>query len=257
MIFRRVEQYAEMMKRGDWLPTDQGIGINTKGQAINGQHRLNAIIKADKPITMLVVRGLMDRALLVTDQGAKRTAHDQIKLREGFEVQPIHIAVAKSMITSVGGIGDKARGKITTDIQLLDRFYVRHRTAIEFAVRNFWTGHNTVKGVTIAPVFAPVARAYYTQDRELLQRFTQVVSTGFSESADESAAIVLRNYLIAGRDKGLSARSYGDRYHIYKKTEVALKAFLKGERIQRLGHHVLEAELFLLPEEKGRENGSK
>ncbi len=252
LVFRKIEQYAEMMKRGDWLMSGQGIVFDERGRLLDGQHRLHAIIRVDQPVTILVVRNVRDIAQLVMDQGARRTPHDQIKLREGFDVQPVHVAVAKSMIRSVGGEGVKAREITLTDIQLLDRYYFKHRKAIEFAVGTYWRGAKTIKGVTIAPVFAPVARAYYTNDQEILRRFIDVVVTGMAESKDEGAAVVLRNYLIAARDAGkaLSARAGKDRYTIYKKSEVALRAFIAGETIQRLGQMTTEHELFPMPGEK-------
>jgi hypothetical protein len=152
------------------------------------------------------------------------------------------------MWLGVGGAGLKERERLVTDLQLLDRYLSKHWKAIKFAVGNY-TGRAKVKGVTIAPVFAPIARAYYTQEEDLLQRFRAVVVTGESESSKELAAVVLRNYLIAGRDRGLSSRAGVDRYTIYKKTEVALKAFIEGRHIERLGQMTTEVELFPLPKE--------
>lgn len=245
----RVEQFAAMMKRGDWLVTGQGIIFNEKGELIDGQHRLMAIVLAGVPVHLLVVRDVIHRAQLVMDQGTRRTPHDQIKLREGIEVLPIHVAVAKQMIASVGGAGSKTRDLRMTDIQLLDRFYMHHHKAIEFAVSTYW-GKSSVRGITIAPVFAPVARAFYNHPQHVLRRFVDVVVTGESVAEDELPAVALRNYLIAGRDRGLSSMGYKDRRSTYCKTEVALKAFIKGTKIQRLYQMTTEVELFPLPEEK-------
>lgn len=247
---RWVDRCADMISRGDWLPTDQGIGFNKKGQLINGQHRLTAIVKADKSAILLVVRGLDDRAQLVEDQGRRRTPHEQIHLQHGFNCQPLHIATAKAMLMSVGGVGEQARRAVASDMQLLDRYYVRHRESIEFTIGDFWK-KKVLKGVTIAPVYAPVARAFYSQPQDRLRRFLEVVIDGMSEDMEEFPAIVLRNYLIDGREKALSSRKGKDRYLIYKKTEIALAAFLEKRKIQRLGNAILEQELFPIPGEKG------
>lgn len=45
----------------------------------------------------------------------------------------------------------------------------------------------------------------------------------------------------------ISARKGKDRFAIYKKAEIALKAFLDGESIQRLGTMQLDTELFAIP----------
>lgn len=243
----RVQRYAAMMKRGDWMVSNDAITFDEFGNLSNGQHRLAAIVQSGISPTLLVVRGAPNRSQLVMDMGYKRTPHDQIALRQGWDVLPIHTAILKSMLTSVGGIGERQRKEAITDIQLLDRLYNFHHKTIELVVGALWHGRYVTKGVTIAPVMAPLARAIYTQDKDKVLRFGEVVMTGQADRPGESPAVVLRNYLLAGRDRALSARSGKDRYHIYKKTEIALNAYLKGESIERLGQRVLDVELYPMP----------
>lgn len=243
---RRVGLYAAAMKRGDWMLTNQGIAIDEFGALIDGQHRLRAVVESQTPVELLVIHAAPNRSQLVLDQGLKRQPHDQVGLREGWEVTPLHMAVAKSMVGSVGGAGETERRMMVADIQLMDRFYVRHHKAVEFAVAQF-AARQKVKGVTIAPVLAPVARAHYTQDANRLLRFCEVVATGMADRKGDAPAVVLRNWLLAGREKALSSRSGKDRYAIYKKTEIALNAFLDGQSIQKLGQMQLDAELYTIP----------
>lgn len=245
---RRVGLYAAAMKRGDWMVTNQGIAIDEFGALIDGQHRLRAIIEAQMSVELLVIRAAPNKSQLVLDQGAKRLPHDQVGLREGWEVTPFHMAVAKSMVTSVGGTGEMERRSIVADIQLMDRFYVRHHKAVEFAVAQF-ASRQKVKGVTIAPVLGPVARAHYSVDVNKLTRFCEVVATGMADRKGDGPAVVLRNWLLAGRDKALSSRSGKDRYAIYKKTEIALDAFLSNKSIQRIGQMSIDAEQYAIPGE--------
>lgn len=243
---RRVRLYAAMMKRGDWMLTNQGIAIDEFGQLIDGQHRLRAVVEADTPIDLLVIRAAPNRSQLVLDQALKRQPHDQIALREGWEVTPMHSAVAKAMMLGMGGPGSEQRREEAVDIQMVDRFYIRHHKAVEFAVHQFAI-KAVVRGVTVAPVIAPVARAFYEYDVNLLVRFCEVVTTGMADRKGDGPAVVLRNWLIAGREKNLSARRGKDRYVIYKKAEIALNAFLNGNSIQRLSAMHLDTELFPIP----------
>lgn len=242
-----VDRYAAAMKRGDWMLTSQGIAFDEQDKLLDGQHRLTALVQADVTIPMLVVRAAQSRSQLVVDMGRKRTPYDQIGLRNSWEVFPVHTAVASAMISSVGGIGERQRRAVLSDIQQLERFYVKHHRAIEFAVSYMWKTGPGTRGIAIAPIMAPVARAYYTQKQEKLVRFAEVVITGMADRPGDGPAVVLRNWLLAMRDKGLSARAFGDRYIIYKKAEIALNAFLKGESIERLGQRHLEVELFAIP----------
>lgn len=247
----RIAKYADAMTRGDWLITSQGIAFDEQGALTDGQHRLHAIVKSQVSVMMLVVTTLPNKSQMVLDQGYLRQAHDQIALREGWKVFPIHTAIAKAMIKSVGGEGHRQRQLDVRDVQLLNRYYVKHHKAIEFVVAQTFDKYK-LPGVLIAPSLAPIARAYYTVDINLLTRFCEILSIGMSGEgigSKDTAAVVLRNWLLAGRDKGLSARAYGDRFAIYKKTEVALRAFVNGESIQRLGQMSTDIELFPLPNE--------
>ena len=172
---------------------------------------------------------------------------DQIAIKENWEVRPIHLAVAKQMIYSIS-VGGKVINDITTDVLLMDQFYRRYHQSIEFAVKEFYQ-FTPVKGVTVAPVVAPVARAWYTQDRERLCRFARVMGTGLADQKGDGPAAVLRNWLLRGKTQ-IWAKT--ERRLIYNKTEIALDAFLRGESVQRLGQMSITKELFPLPDENIR-----
>jgi hypothetical protein len=64
------------MKRGDWLVTSQGIGIDNKGRLRDAHHRLQACVLADTPFESTIVWGLPEDAYQVTDRGISRSYHD-------------------------------------------------------------------------------------------------------------------------------------------------------------------------------------
>lgn len=250
-----IERYAERMKRGDWMVTDQGIAFNGDGELIDGQHRLHAVVLANRTVTMLVTRGLDHRAQLVMDQGIRRQVHEQIALREGWEVTAVHLAVAKAMIIGIGGAGEHERRSIRTDPQLMERFYKHHHDAVEWTVAQF-SHEQFVKGVSIAPVMAPIARAWYKEDHAELMNFCRVVVTGMSEHRNDQPAVALRNWLLLGREKSLTAGN-SKRVLIYKKTEIALRCFLKVEQIERIGQRQLDRELWPIPGESEWKKGER
>jgi hypothetical protein len=71
-----VNGLANMIKRGEWIPTHQGVGITKSGKLIDGQHRLEAIVEANMPVQMMVTTGVSDDAYKVLDNGIKRTMAD-------------------------------------------------------------------------------------------------------------------------------------------------------------------------------------
>ena len=71
-----VSGLANMIKRGEWIPTHQGVAFSKSGKLLDGQHRLEAIVEANMPVQMLVTTGVSDEAYKVLDNGIKRTLAD-------------------------------------------------------------------------------------------------------------------------------------------------------------------------------------
>ena len=65
-----------MIKRGEWIPTHQGVAFSKSGKLIDGQHRLEAIVESNISVEMLVVTDVRDDAYKVLDNGIKRTLSD-------------------------------------------------------------------------------------------------------------------------------------------------------------------------------------
>jgi hypothetical protein len=73
---------AGVMSRGDYDMTSVGIGFNPRGELVNGQHRLTAILVSETPVWMVVVRGLTPTAQEVMDQGLPRSLIDTLKFHK-------------------------------------------------------------------------------------------------------------------------------------------------------------------------------
>lgn len=87
-----VSAYARDMKMGNWLVTHQGIAFDDKGNLIDGQHRLLAIIESGSIVKMAVTRGLPQThfngteifTMDVVDRGKTRTTGDQLTVLHGI-----------------------------------------------------------------------------------------------------------------------------------------------------------------------------
>lgn len=76
-----VTTLARVIERGEWHLTHQGIAVDVQGNLIDGQHRLMAIVRANKAVPMLLSTGLDSDAYTYLDQGMVRTANDHFKDR--------------------------------------------------------------------------------------------------------------------------------------------------------------------------------
>jgi hypothetical protein len=71
-----IDSLVNMIKRGEWVTTHQGISFSKSGKLLDGQHRLEAIARAGIPVDMLVTTDVDDNAFKVLDNGIKRTLSD-------------------------------------------------------------------------------------------------------------------------------------------------------------------------------------
>lgn len=101
---RLVASYAEDMREGLWRVTGEAIKVSRTGQLLDGQHRLSAIVEYGKPMEMLVVSGLEDRAQELMDQGAVRTAANALAMH-GFQNATLTSSIARWLLLA-GPPGD-------------------------------------------------------------------------------------------------------------------------------------------------------
>jgi hypothetical protein len=71
-----VHALADVIRRGAWEVTHQGIAFDVNGELRDGQHRLNAIIEADTAVDMMVSKGFPVNSFDAVDQGVLRTLAD-------------------------------------------------------------------------------------------------------------------------------------------------------------------------------------
>lgn len=71
-----VSAYSQQMFTNNWDITGQAISFDINGNLIDGQHRLSAVIMANKPVRMLVATGL--RRTYNYDNGKLRSPVEKI-----------------------------------------------------------------------------------------------------------------------------------------------------------------------------------
>lgn len=76
-----VRFYVQQMEAGAWAgDAPEPISFDQDGNLINGQHRLEAIVEADRPQRLLVARGVRRKTRLLLDTGTPRTGADAIAM---------------------------------------------------------------------------------------------------------------------------------------------------------------------------------
>lgn len=86
----RTERYARDMSEKRWRQTGDPIRFDRDMNLLDGQHRLAAMVDSGETLRGQVVQILFDdQAMLVLDQGAKRTLSDARRIGGKSHVQPV------------------------------------------------------------------------------------------------------------------------------------------------------------------------
>ena len=193
-----VGKYAQEMISGNWQLNYEPIVISKSGIIKNGQHRLNAIVKAGRPVQMYVVRNA-DDDISVYDRGYNRS-EEQILYFMGVEnASRESVAIAKLFyfMTPPGTSGVVSTAEIIAFLKHFD-------TQLKAFFRN--TGGHAYKKLTAANVtvrssvygLACVLALDNGVPEEEIGSFLRSVKTGYVEAKEQSTAIVVRNMAISG-----------------------------------------------------------
>lgn len=222
---RVVDSLVEMIKTGRFRTTHQGIAFYEDGRLADGQHRLSAIVRADRGVSMNVTWGVPLDALQFIDKGAVRTQLDDFHFQGKRRATHTTVAVCRCMIQQLGA----EQGLAVWDTETIpgDAFafyWGQMSPAVEFSV------HTPKMNYASAAVRAAIASAWFTQDHSRLSDFLRVLLTGEIDSPNDRAAVRLRDYLFTRPLNG----SITGRQELFLKTCSALRYFLDGQNVQRL-----------------------
>jgi hypothetical protein len=76
----RIKQYAEDIAAGRWIETGENIKVALNGNLIDGQHRLVACVRANRPFRSWVMVHLPNNAITAIDTGKSRKPGDILAL---------------------------------------------------------------------------------------------------------------------------------------------------------------------------------
>lgn len=94
----KVNDLSTEMNMGRFYLGDSAICFNEEGALINGQHRLNALIKSHTTQVFIVARNMPEVSLKIMDIGAKRDTADRVTL-SGVPITRREQAVIKNCMT--------------------------------------------------------------------------------------------------------------------------------------------------------------
>jgi hypothetical protein len=234
-----VETLANEMRAGRWQLTHQGIAFSPNRVLLDGQHRLWAVVMSGVTVPMRIFVNEPPEAMAVIDTGKTRSNDQILSLSANIgHVGRDELATLRAMIAGLGTARRRSAGDELT-------WLLQHREAITFA-SELLSGKRQFRGIATCITKAVLARAWYSCDRAMLRHFADVLQRGAPVGENDQPVVLLFQFLIGSSSGGKVARL--ELRERYAKTERALAAFLKGERLHRL--FATPEELFPLPDEK-------
>lgn len=209
-----VKRYANDMAAGHWTLTHQGIAFDSEGFLLDGQHRLNAIIKCGRPVSMLVTKNMDKKSARDMDCGVIRNESHQISMHGSVEITKNDVSRAKFLLYSKNGHTKPTLSEIEEYFKLYKK---------SFAI----VPNRGERFLSAAPIMSAfIAGDISTGETQKIERFADIFSSGFYDSKSDQLAISLRNHVIKEGKKYQTNNTM--REHVFLLTCVALDWFLSG-----------------------------
>lgn len=106
-----VERYARDMAVGRWEENGEPVIFNGRGDLLDGQHRLAAVVESQAAVKMLIVRDVQ-AGMLTIDRGVPRQFRDELR-RRGFKRVDRLAGLVRMLFHYRQGKGDPRRSSPT------------------------------------------------------------------------------------------------------------------------------------------------
>ena len=219
----RIDRYAEEMAEGRWQQNGEPIIISDKDNLMNGQHRLYAVIKAGKPVPMMVVKGIDEGAFPTMDAGMIRTAGDVLGMRGVLNCN--NVAAMARMTLNYRDEASIGRARTPSEI---DEAVTKHPEIEKYA--SLYGSLSSI-GRSVAVTVCMIADRFTDEDHSAkIAEFVQGVVTGADLSAFDPR-LTYRNKMIAmNQDR----QRRPEQSVVWYYTQRALSQHLEGAKIAKL-----------------------
>lgn len=219
---RHVDFLAGEIKAGNWKLNGESIKVG-RDRIIDGQHRLYAIIRANKAIKTLVSTGLADDVFDTVDTGRNRTGSDILALRgEGYVTALSAMLLLTRRYYKQKNFGE--RGKVS-NVEL-------EKLLEEFPECRDFAGVGPKCTGLIAPRVIEFCYYVFSKvDKDDADKFIEQVCTGNN--------LPNRHPILALRNKIITAKLSGNKFHVDATIHMMFKAWSMvraGKRTSRIAY---------------------
>jgi hypothetical protein len=210
-----VEQLVQIIRDDKWAVTHQGIAIGKEGRLLDGQHRLHAIMRANRAVRVLVTTDMDDELYRWIDGGKSRTLPDRLHLVDNQRVNGYCLAILNNFLRIT------THQSVEPTVDDLEDLFLERTDSCIYVGACF---QKCVRGVTVAPIGAALMNYHFHSPGKAVE-FTEMLLTG-TNLAESNPAYALREAAIGER-----LRSGHERYW---KTISACQYHMNGKRMAAL-----------------------
>jgi len=209
---RRVEMYANDIKRGMWKLTGDSIKLAKNPRTgevrlIDGQHRLHAIISANVAVQTVVATGLDEDSFSVIDRGKTRTYNDVLNMSKIKNANTV-ASFIRPVIVLQAGMNPYGAGIELVTPEDVVQFALKHDEQVQWAAnRSFKMREHLSGSGTAWAMFM-----YLLADRhgiKCAEAFSNSLLSGIGYGIGDARA-ALRNWILRNfvKYKGTSRGAY-------------------------------------------------
>jgi hypothetical protein len=209
-------RWAREISAGEWQLNGQPIIFDADGSLLDGQHRLGGVIKADRAVDMLVVRGIDRRARPTIDKGSPRSSADEFAMN-GEEDSKALAAGLQAYHNIIAGTSSGRAKLAQRELDSLLESHPRMRSSVRF--------YKHLKNKTQGILGPATARALHCRFSELVDveeanNFISVILTGIGATPETWEGSIRLRLQAAVTSQSRSIRLTG-----LEKRELVIKAW--------------------------------
>lgn len=223
-----IDRLAGEMRDGNWKLSPDCILI-VKSKLANGQHRMEAVIRAKKAVPFIIMESNDDELYKIIDAGIKRSVGDVIAGQYANMVASVaRWAVMYDVEALTPGGQNPDKSKLATRSRIIE-YVEAHHEGISSLVALCATlyANRRIAPVGTAAAVAHLAIRETGKEKEVRQFITNVYD---GESGTQDAAWDFRERMV----KNNSSRARIPRQYVFALMVKSLRSYIKGTRLGTL-----------------------
>tara|TARA_R100000734_G_scaffold18786_2_gene16544 strand:- start:26 stop:859 length:834 start_codon:yes stop_codon:yes gene_type:complete len=194
---------------GQWVVTHQGIAFDDNGYLLDGQHRLEAIVKTGKTLPMMVTRNISAKIFNCIDTGTARSAADSLFIEGCTQPSRVAAGIKVYILYQRYPKGNWSNVINPTHLEIFDN-YIKNKEIWDFIVKEINVCHKKFHFFTLS-----VAIAMYklikdnNYDEKICEKFWKQISEGANLEIDNPILSFRHQMMSKGfRQRGSSSQRY-------------------------------------------------